>query len=86
MDRGPTPIYIGFGSMANARPRRTLSVLRQAVPTEDPTREQRTLVAWACDRTGAVYLLDVRAPEAASMNALLDEVLAGASCLHLEAR
>jgi len=31
IDRGPPPIYIGFGSMGDSRPRRTLSLLRQAV-------------------------------------------------------
>jgi len=30
LDRGPPPIYIGFGSMGDPRPRRTLSILRQA--------------------------------------------------------
>lgn len=30
LDQGPPPIYVGFGSMGNARPRRTVSLLRQA--------------------------------------------------------
>jgi len=30
LDRGPRPIYVGFGSMGSARPRRTVSILRKA--------------------------------------------------------
>ena len=30
LDKGPRPLYVGFGSMGDPQPRRTLSILRQA--------------------------------------------------------